>query len=51
MGYIWQNYGIYWSIEYIKQNLRDVLVKIMGVILQKLWDILWDIFVNNYVIC
>ena len=28
--YIWQNYGIYLSIGYIKQKLRDVLGKIMG---------------------
>ena len=51
-GKIWQNYGIYSSIEYIKQKLRDVLGKIMGLyrakiigntmgyICQKLWDIL-----------
>ena len=30
MGYIFQNYGIYWSIGYIKQKLRDVLGKIKG---------------------
>ena len=51
-GYIWQNYGIYWSIEYIKHKLMDVLGKIKGYIrqkimgytvryiCQKLWDIL-----------
>ena len=32
LGYIWQNYGIYSSIEYIKQKLRAVLGKIMGYI-------------------
>ena len=30
MGYILQNYGIYLSIGYIKQKLRNVLGKIMG---------------------
>ena len=40
MGYIWQNYGIYWYIGYILQKLRDVLGKIMGYTLQKLCDIL-----------
>ena len=30
MGYIFQNYGINWSIGYIKQKVRDVLGKIMG---------------------
>ena len=39
MGYIWQNYGIYWYIGYILQKLRDVLGKIMGYTLQKLCDI------------
>ena len=48
MGYIWQNYGIYSSIEYIKQKLRDVLGKIMGYIGKQLWEILWDIFVKSY---
>ena len=32
VGYIWQNYGIYWSIGYIKQNLREILGKIKGYI-------------------
>ena len=51
MGYIWKiweifgkNYGIYWSIGYIKPKLRDILGKIMEYIRLKLWDILWDIF-------
>ena len=48
MGYIWQNYGIYWSIGYILQKLTDVLGKIMGYTGQILWDILWDIFVKSY---
>ena len=48
LGYIWQNYGIYWSMGYIKIKLRDILGKIMGYIGQKLWDILWDIFVKSY---
>ena len=30
VGYIWQNYGIYCNIGYIKQKLRDILGKIMG---------------------
>ena len=36
MGYIWQNYGIYWSIGFILQKLSDVLAK------------LWDIWGKNY---
>ena len=48
VGSIWQNYGIYWSIGYIKQKLRDVLGKIMGYKGQKLRDILSDIFVKSY---
>ena len=44
VGYICQNYGIYWSIGYIKQKLRDVFGKILGYRKLKLWDILWDIF-------
>ena len=32
VGYIWQNYGIYWSIGYIKQNQREILGKIKGYI-------------------
>ena len=48
MGYILQNYGIYWSIGYIKQKLRDVLGNFMGYTGKKLWDILWDIFVQSF---
>ena len=33
-------------MRYILQNLRDVLGKIRGYTGQKLWDILWDIFVK-----
>ena len=50
-AYIWKiweifgkNYGIYWSIGYIKPKLRDILGKIMEYIRLKLWDILCDIF-------
>ena len=50
MGYIFQNYGINWSIGYIKQKVRDVLGKIMGYtgkimgyairyICQRIWDL------------
>ena len=48
MGYILQNYGIYLSIGYIKQKLRNVLGKIMGYTGKRLWDILWDIFAKSY---
>ena len=27
VGCIWQNYGVYWSIGYIKHKLRDILAK------------------------
>ena len=47
MGYILQNYGIYWSIGYIKQKLRNILGKILGYRKLKLWDIIWDIFDKN----
>ena len=33
--YIWQNFGIYWSIEYINQKLCDILGKIVGYVRQK----------------
>ena len=46
--YIWQNFGIYWSIEYINQKLCDILGKIVGYVRQKVGDILWDIFVKSY---
>ena len=48
MGNIRKNYGLYWSVGYIRQKLRDILSKIMGYIRQKLWAILWDIFVKSY---
>ena len=63
VGYIWQNYRIYWSIGYIKQKVKDILGKIMGYICQKLWDIydknkgvycvklwdtLWDVIGNIF---
>ena len=48
MGNIRKNYGLFWSVEYIRQKLRDILGKIMGYIRQKLWDILWDILGKNY---
>ena len=48
VGYIWQNYGIYWSIGYIKIKLRDIIGKIMGYIGQQLWDKLRDIFGKSY---
>ena len=48
MGYICQNYGIYLSIGYIRQKLRDFLGKIMGYTGKKLWDTLRDTFVESY---
>ena len=39
IGYICHNYGIQWSVGYIKQKLRNLL-GIMGYIGQTLWDIL-----------
>ena len=48
VGYIWQNYRIYWSIGYIKQKFKDILDTIMGYIGQTLCYILWDIFVKSY---
>ena len=46
-GIYLESYGIYWSIGYIKQKLRDGLGKILGYRKLKLWDILWDIFDKN----
>ena len=46
--YIWQNFGIYWSIGYINQKLWDILGKILGYVGQTLGDILLDIFVKSY---
>ena len=45
VGYICKTME-YWLFGYIKQKPRDILDKIMGYIGQKLWDILWDIFVK-----
>ena len=46
VGYILQNYGIYWSIRYIKIKLTiynaklwDIFRKNYGIYLQKQWDI------------
>ena len=49
LRYIWHNYGINWSIGYIKKQW-DIFFKIMRFMGQKLWDILWDIFVKTYCI-
>ena len=45
-----KNFGIYWLliVGYILQKLRDILGKIIRYIGQKLWYILWDIFVKSY---
>ena len=48
MGYILQNYGIYWAIGNIKQKLWDVLGKIRGYTGKKIMGYTIDIFVKSY---
>ena len=54
MGNIRKNYGLYWSVGYIRQKLRDILGKIMGYIPQNYgiyYGIYWAktmIYLKNY---